>query len=118
MEIDSNSRNEAALTNQSSTNRDSNVQAPSSQSQDTSQAKDGQLRWQNEIDLKKFDDASRTLLRLAHKETDDLGKKKTLLSLSKLAGLVSGDHDLAPIDEQLAELFNQEAGHDEPEHTH
>ena len=51
-----------------------------------------QLNWLHQIHLGQFDEASQTLKHLGLKETENSQRKKTILSLSKLAAL-AGDRD-------------------------
>lgn len=61
------------------------------------------LSWLHHIHLKSFYQAHRTLKALAIEEACHLGKKKTLLSLSKLALLASDENN----DAELEEIINE-----------
>lgn len=74
----------------------------------------GYLKWLHDIECKDFISAHDTLLNLGRNEEEFLAKKKTLLSLAKLAALASGDVDeqiktnIRDIDEEQELILNQE----------
>lgn len=74
----------------------------------------GYLKWLNDIECQQFNEAHRTLLELGRNEEQYLGKKKTLLSLSKLAALAYEDEDeemqanIRDIDQEQQLILNQE----------
>ncbi|XP_052770068.1 nuclear pore complex protein Nup133-like [Mya arenaria] len=78
------------------------------------QDKYGYLKWLNDIDRHDYRAAHETLLNLGRNEEEYLAKKKTLLSLSKLAGLAYGEEDeqlksnIRDIDEEQELILNQE----------
>ena len=67
-----------------------------------------ELRWMDYIENNRFADASHALLELCEDEKEQLSRKKTLLSLSKLAALASGTVEIEPIDELLDDVLCQE----------
>ena len=64
------------------------------------------INWLHYINLDNFDEAAVSLNSLASKEKENLSKKKTLLSLSKLCSYAIGKDDFDEIDKQLADLNN------------
>ncbi|XP_053405017.1 nuclear pore complex protein Nup133-like [Mercenaria mercenaria] len=74
----------------------------------------GYLKWLHDIECKDFQSAHETLLNLGRNEEQYLAKKKTMLSLAKLAALACGDveeqmkTDIRDIDEEQELVLNQE----------
>ncbi|XP_060607513.1 nuclear pore complex protein Nup133-like [Ruditapes philippinarum] len=74
----------------------------------------GYLKWLHDIECKDFLSAHNTLLNLGRNEEEYLAKKKTLLSLAKLAALAHGDADeqlktnISDIDDEQELILNQE----------
>ncbi|KAH3854402.1 hypothetical protein DPMN_096944, partial [Dreissena polymorpha] len=74
----------------------------------------GYLKWLHDIECKNYREAHTTLLNLGRNEETYLAKKKTLLSLSKLAALAYGDDDdeinanIRDINEEQELILNQE----------
>ncbi len=67
-----------------------------------------QLNWLHQIHLGLFQAASLTLKKLALNEQSFLGRKKTLLSLSKLSAIAAGETALNEVDSQLELVLYQE----------
>jgi nuclear pore complex protein Nup133 len=67
-----------------------------------------QLNWLHQIHLGLFEAASLTLKKLAFNEQSFLGRKKTLLSLSKLSAIAAGETSLNELDSQLELILYQE----------
>ncbi|XP_070576445.1 nuclear pore complex protein Nup133-like isoform X2 [Ptychodera flava] len=79
---------------------------PQSQQRELSEFLDSHdhLSWLHDIQMNSFGKAHQTLKRLACRETDSFSKKRTLLSLSKLAALADG----SPQDEDIQELIDEQ----------
>ncbi|XP_069118196.1 nuclear pore complex protein Nup133-like [Argopecten irradians] len=70
------------------------------------------LSWLHQLQTNNYTQAHESLLELSRMETNSLSKKKTLLSLSKLAGLASDDNEedinITGINEELDLITHQE----------
>lgn len=67
-----------------------------------------QLNWLHQIHLDQFNEASLTLKKLGFEEKNFLGRKKTLLSLSKLSALAAGLTPSEEVENELDLVYYQE----------